>query len=211
MDTTLSRASLSEQIKQRLLDRILDGTLRPGDRIVELRIAMEMATSQAPVREALRELEGVGVVETLRNRGARVRVITNHELREIYDVRAQLEGYATEVAASRRASLKTRLMTLVRNMRQAARDADPIAFANNNSAFHRAIVEGAGNAYLLQLWGILDVKVRTMVNVSRQRRDLASIAESHLAIVQAIAAGDSYGAREAAEAHVLENKPEEIS
>ena len=68
------------------------------DRLVELKIAAEMATSQAPVREALRELEAMGLIETLRNKGARVRVITDEELRQIYDVRAQLEAYASALA-----------------------------------------------------------------------------------------------------------------
>ena len=140
----LSRIGLSQQIRDRLLSRIMSGALKPGDRLVELRIAGEMATSQAPVREALRELEAMGVVETLRNKGARVRVITDDELRQIYDVRAQLEGYAAELAAAGGAPIKSKLVACIRAMRKAARQSDQIGFADHNSQFHRLIVESTG-------------------------------------------------------------------
>ncbi|WP_136657902.1 GntR family transcriptional regulator [Nitratireductor sp. XY-223] len=204
----LSRISLSQQIRDRLLSRIMTGALKPGDRLVELKIAGEMATSQAPVREALRELEAMGVVETLRNKGARVRVISDEELRQIYDVRAQLEGYASELAARNGAALKAGLEACVAKMRKAARKGDSMAFADHNMAFHRAIVEGSGNRVLLDMWETLNVKMRTMVNVARSSRNLIDLAESHLPIVEAIAAGDGALAHETAKQHVLDNKPD---
>ena len=69
---TLSRSSLADQIRDHLLSRIVQGELQPGERLVELKIASEMSTSQAPVREALRQLDALGVIETLRNKGARL-------------------------------------------------------------------------------------------------------------------------------------------
>lgn len=207
----LSRISLSQQIRDRLLSRIMTGTLKPGDRLVELKIAGEMATSQAPVREALRELEAMGVVETLRNKGARVRVISDEELRQIYDVRAQLEGYASELAARNGDTLKAGLEACVAKMRKAARKGDSMAFADHNMAFHRVIVEGSGNSVLLGMWETLNVKMRTMVNVARSSRNLMDLAESHLPIVEAIAAGDGGQAHDAAKQHVLDNKPATVS
>jgi len=91
----LLRTSLPQQIRDQLLERIMTGALPPGSRLVELKIAKEFSTSQAPVREAMRELEALGVIETVPNKGARVRTISNEELRQLYDVRAQLESYAT--------------------------------------------------------------------------------------------------------------------
>ena len=79
----INRASLSQQIRDALLERIVSGSLKPGDRLIELKIADEMQTSQAPVREALRELEAIGLIETQRNKGARVRIIDEGELAEI--------------------------------------------------------------------------------------------------------------------------------
>ncbi len=204
----LSRASLSQQIRDRLLSRIMTGALKPGDRLIELKIAAEMATSQAPVREALRELEAMGVIETLRNKGARVRVITDEELRQIYDVRAQLEGYASELVTRSGIALKSKLTACIRDMKRAARKSDSLAFADHNMEFHRIIVEGSGNMVLLELWETLNVKMRTMVNVSRSSKNLLDLAQSHQAIVDAIAAGDADQSHAAARMHVLDNKPD---
>jgi len=129
--TPLPRASLSQQIRDQLLERIMRGELAPGNRLIELKIAAEFSTSQAPVREALRELEAVGVIETLPNKGARVRTISNEELRELYEVRAQLESYATQLVAELGIPLKSKLKEALKTMRKAARECDSIAFASH--------------------------------------------------------------------------------
>ena len=101
MDRPLRRTTLRDQIKDRLVQRILDGTYGPGDRIVESQVATEFGTSQAPVREALLELEAMRFVETRPHRGARVREVTTQELGQIYPVRAALEEVAGREAAVR--------------------------------------------------------------------------------------------------------------
>jgi DNA-binding GntR family transcriptional regulator len=78
----ISRSVLSDQVKDRLLQAILAGEYPPGSRIVETRVAQELGTSQAPVREALRDLEALGLVQITAYRGARVRRPTRAELRE---------------------------------------------------------------------------------------------------------------------------------
>lgn len=204
----LPRVSLSQQIRDQLLDRIMHGELRPGARLIELKIAAEFSTSQAPVREALRELETMGVIETLPNKGARVRTISNEELRQLYDVRAQLESYGTQLATEKGAQLKSRLKDTVKAMKRAARNEDSTAFANHNSLFHRIIIESSGNSILLELWENLNVQTRTMTNVTRSRRNLMDLADSHLPIIDAIASGDAGLAHELAKSHVLSNRPQ---
>ena len=88
---TLSRSVLREQIKEVIIQRILDGTYAPGDRVVELALVQELGVSQAPVREALRDLEAMRFIESEPYRGARVRQVTHKELTETYPVRAALE------------------------------------------------------------------------------------------------------------------------
>src|SRR5687767_9053059 len=99
--SAVMRTVLREQVKELLLERILAGDYRPGDRLVETRIAQELGTSQAPVREALRDLELLRFVESEPFRGARVREISPAELAEIYPVRAALEEVAAREAAVR--------------------------------------------------------------------------------------------------------------
>src|SRR5512134_3352525 len=100
-ESTISRNVLSAQVKERLLEAILDGRYPPGARIVETRVARELGTSQAPVREALRDLEGLGVVETTAFRGARVRRPSAAELLEAFAVRAELESLGARLAVGR--------------------------------------------------------------------------------------------------------------
>src|SRR5919107_2952392 len=94
------RTMLRDQIKDVLMQRILDGVYGPGERIVETRVAEEFGVSQAPVREALRELELLRLVVSEPFRGARVRDVTAQELAEIYPVRAALEEVAARGAAA---------------------------------------------------------------------------------------------------------------
>ena len=92
---------LREEIKERIVERILDGTYGPGERIVESAVAAEFGVSQAPVREALRDLEAMRFVESQPHRGARVREVSTEELVQIYPVRAALEEVAGREAAPR--------------------------------------------------------------------------------------------------------------
>src|SRR3954451_18359329 len=89
------RSMLRDQIKDAIVERILDGVYGPGERIVEIRVAQEFGVSQAPVREALRELELLRLVVSAPFRGARVREVTTEELAEVSPVRAP----SAEVAA----------------------------------------------------------------------------------------------------------------
>jgi len=83
------------------MERIIEGHYKPGARLIETQIARELGVSQAPVREALRELESVGMVESYAFRGARVRKPTREELIEAFPVRAALESLAAGEAAGR--------------------------------------------------------------------------------------------------------------
>ena len=88
--TALKRSSLREQIKDVILERIVGGEYRPGDRLVESRISQELEVSQSSVREALRDLEQLGCVVYEFNRGCSVRAFSSDELLEAYPVRAAL-------------------------------------------------------------------------------------------------------------------------
>src|SRR6187549_3395935 len=97
--TPLARNVLSAQVKDRILRWILEGELAPGSRVIETRVARQLGTSQAPVREALRDLATLGLVEMHAFRGARVRQPAAAELIEAMEVRGELEAIAAREAA----------------------------------------------------------------------------------------------------------------
>src|SRR4051794_41279653 len=119
----LTRSVLADQVKERLLEAILDGSYPPDSRIVETAVAKELGTSQAPVREALRGLAALGVVEITPFRGARVRRPTRRELLEAYAVRSALEALGARLAVPRLTDADlAELTACVDAMQAAARD-----------------------------------------------------------------------------------------
>ena len=143
------RRVLREEIREQLIDDILSGRLPPGTRIVETRLAQELGVSQAPVREALRDLELFGFVTSSPFRGTQVREISPEDLLEIYPVRAALEAVAARTAASRiDDETLARLEKHVGAMREAAAKGDHRAHVDADYAFHQAIIKASGNRML---------------------------------------------------------------
>jgi DNA-binding GntR family transcriptional regulator len=198
----LSRPMLRDRIKDAILGRILDGSYAPGERIVEIRVAQEFGVSQAPVREALRELELLRLVVSEPFRGARVREATAQELAEIYPVRAALEEVAARGAVAGFDGDVSDLDTELLGMRRAASTGDIHAFVDHDVAFHRRIVEASGNGTLLELWGSLHVDLRTTITLIKRAADLGEVAEAHVPVIDALRAGDPDRAADVLRAHI---------
>jgi DNA-binding GntR family transcriptional regulator len=198
----VTRSVLRDQVKDALVERILDGTYAPGERIVEIRVAQEFGVSQAPVREALRELELLRLVVSAPFRGARVREVTTEELAEVYPVRAALEEVAARAAAVNLDGDVEPLEQEIERMRAAATAGDVHAFIAHDVAFHRCIVEASGNRTLQELWGSLHVDLRTTITLARHAEDLAGVAESHVVVMELLAAGDAEGSARELRAHI---------
>jgi DNA-binding GntR family transcriptional regulator len=189
--TSVTRIVLREQVKELILERIVNGTYKPGERLVETRIASELGTSQAPVREALRDLELLRFVESEPFRGARVREVSQEELVEIYPVRAALEEVAAREAVKRLDGQVDALEAEVEAMHRAA-DADDLhAQVEHDVAFHRLIVEASGNQVLLETWLALRIEARTIVTALRTGLDGHAIAELHRPVLEAFRARDA--------------------
>lgn len=186
---SLTRTVLREQIRELLLERILKGELQPGDRLVELQIAQELGTSQAPVREAFRELNSLGFVEHEPYRGTRVRKITVDELAEIFPVRAALEELAAQEAAARLDGRVEELEATFEAMREAADRNALQDLAAHDATFHRLIVEAAGNRVLFDTWRTLRVEARVVVTALKTDIDLHELAELHRPLLDALRVG----------------------
>ena len=186
-DAGITRSVLSEQVKGRLLQAILDGRYPPGARIVETRVAKEFGTSQAPVREALRDLEALGVVETSPFKGARVRQPTTAELLEAFEVRAILESHGAILATERFSDeALSQLGVLVERMREAAMAGDPFGEATADTEFHRLIMHHSGNATLERVWSTLEPFLRTYITIVSPGVDRRAVADRHLPIIEAL-------------------------
>lgn len=184
---TLSRSVLREQVKEIVIQRILDGTYRPGQRVVELALAQEFGVSQAPVREALRDLEAMRFIESAPYRGSWVREVSREELAESYPVRAVLEELAGQLAAPHVDNSALRqLEAEFQSMMDAARRKDQHGLLVHDARFHEIIVETAGNRVLLDSWSGLRIEAYTLVSVIKSHHDLLAIANTHLPILDAL-------------------------
>ena len=201
----LARSVLSAQVKDRMLQWILEGELAPGARIIETRVARRLGTSQAPVREALRDLATLGLVEMHPYRGARVREPAAEELVEAMELRGELEAIAARSAVQRvDAALLERMGGLLDEMRASAARGDAHAQALQNSQFHNCVISASGNRTLQRLWAMLEPFARTYLTASVPGADLHWLAERHRAILEAFAARDPERAAAAMRTHARE-------
>jgi DNA-binding GntR family transcriptional regulator len=131
------------RVRDELHHAILEGVLKPGERLRAEALAQRFGTSRTPIREALLQLEAQGLVEVEPNRGAVVKAFDAADLRDLYEVRALLEPAAAARAATR--ITDTQITELERLCDDHAPVEEQIA---SNEAFHRIITEAAGSPRL---------------------------------------------------------------
>ncbi len=186
----LAHEPIGARIRNVLLRRIIEGEYAPGTRLIELQLAKEFGSSQAPVREALRELETSGLVTIKPRRGTFVNDYHARAQHEIYEVRGALEEAAMRLAMPRlRADTRT-LAAHLEGMREAARNHDSDAMAQHSVAFHRTILRAAENELLLKMWESLHVEIHSRKTALQPNIDLFAVAESHAPILAAVERGN---------------------
>jgi DNA-binding GntR family transcriptional regulator len=204
-EAPFTRVSLRDQVRDLLLARMLSGEYPPGAKLVETRIAQELGVSQAPVREALRDLEQLGCVDYEPFRGSSVRAPSVDDLLEAYPVRAALEGVACRLAAERIGETELeRLAELIEDMRRAGEAGDARAESAADTAFHATIVEAAGNRTLTRQWSQLFPHARTFISLALPASGCPQVAEGHVPILQALGRRDADAVVAAMDAHLAD-------
>ncbi len=200
------RAWVAEQLRA----AISEGRLRPGEWLRQERLARELGVSHMPVREALKQLAAEGLIEYLPYRGMRVVEFTPEDIEDIYAVRAALEARAARAAAGRLTPEQiAELRELVAAM-QASQAPDQIEQNRVlNRRFHQLIYQASGRAYLTralsQMWAWFPTMFLSTYPVTA-RTPLAgreADVDEHVAITEALAAGDADLAERLVYDHVL--------
>lgn len=206
--TQLAGISLAEQARESIRTAILDGTLEPEQRITIEELAGEMGISRTPIREALKALEGEGLVRLHPHRGAVVARFAREELDHRYSIRAMLEGYAAELAcAGDAAGMAAALARICDRTEELLDDPDRDALSelvDLNLEFHATLREGARSPTLERLLDQLRNPVAfSMAYWSDEQRRRGSH-QMHLAILDAFRRVDPALARARTERHLLE-------
>ena len=203
--TPVTREVLSDGVRDRILTWIVEGEVEPGSRIIETRVARELGVSQAPVREALRDLATLGFVEMEPHKGARVRNPTRHELIDAIEVRAELEALGGRLAAVRRTEQCLRdLEELYTAMVDAAARGDAHDQALTNTGFHAKVMAAAHNPILQRQWSMLEPFSRTYLTAVSPGADLLWLSQRHEPILSAIRDQDPELAADLSRAHATE-------
>ena len=185
----LTRSVLADQVKEWLLEAILSGSYAPDSRIVETAVARELGISQAPVREALRGLEALGIVEIAPFRGARVRRLEPAELLEAYVVRSTIEVLGARLAMARLTDDDIEELTAIGGrMHRTAAAGDGRALAVVDASLHERLMRLAGNRTLLRVWRSLEPLSRTFITLAGPGSDPQWSADLHDPILDAIRA-----------------------
>ncbi len=141
--------SKKDRVVAAIREAIVSGRMRPGDPLVESRVARQLGVGQPLVREALLDLEHQGFVLRVPHRGTTVTKLGPGEIEQIQRLRVELESLAVEWAKGRATALDLEdLRGLVHEMRQAALDSDLARFNDCDLAFHRKLWQLSGNKYL---------------------------------------------------------------
>ena len=142
----------SERAYQTIREDIVSGRHRPGERLVEADIAARAGVSRTPVRQALQWLERDGVVRIEKRRGATVRALSAEQISDLYELRAQLEAFACQLAASRASEEDLSQLQAMADAFDVSVHEDPAddfaAVRATNAALHRKIAGAADNPFL---------------------------------------------------------------
>ncbi|AYC39825.1 GntR family transcriptional regulator [Streptomyces griseorubiginosus] len=201
--SSLDRSTLRERALHALRTAILAGQYRPGDHLGEVELAGRLGISRGTVREALRHLQQEGLLVPAARGMLQVHRLSPTEVRELYEVRAALEGLAVAgviASAGREQAVEELRQALIRLDRAAG---DFAAQVEADLAFHLLLCELSGNSMLVRTWRHLEGPIRvTVMSVGDERRRLPMSAARHEPIVDAVERGDEAGALEVLRSHM---------
>ncbi|RKT33538.1 GntR family transcriptional regulator [Microbacterium sp. AG1240] len=197
--------TIRDQIATTLRRAIADLELKPGQLLIERELTERTGASRPSVREALRQLEAEGLVESRNGRGTYVRALTLDEARDVYEVRAQLEGLAARLFTERAdAATRDRLSTAMDALRAATEQGDNSrAVLDAQAEFYAALFHGSGNDVLDRTVQGLQVRIAQLraLTLAVEGRDQASL-EEFARIARAIESGDAAAAEREAALHI---------
>ena len=202
-DEVIAYKPLNQIVFERLQGDILRGALRPGDALRQEVITERLGVSRTPVREAIRRLQAEGLVTFIPRKGAVVAEIPLQKVREIYQIRGQLEAFAAELAMGQLGAEEiSGLRRLVMEMEGLNPESDLETILEKNRSFHHIIYSASGNATLVemidQLWrDIQRLRSRYLLTPHGHRHSTSE----HREILEALEAHDRARIREIVRRH----------
>ncbi|GAB3713447.1 GntR family transcriptional regulator [Amycolatopsis oliviviridis] len=205
--------SKADLVYDNLREGIVNGVLKPGDRINMDELSRTLGVSKIPIREAVKRLESDGFLDSRVHSGVVVARVDQTEMRGVFLARGAIEGLVARLAADKVSDgLLVDLEATQRQMRDDLRAGRVDRLAELNSEFHRRLAESSGYRILADLTEQLLLTVRRYRVVAPvDEQNWESVVAEHDAIIAALRGGDSAAAAAAAEAHIMSQAGQEIS
>jgi DNA-binding GntR family transcriptional regulator len=183
--------TLREKIVEVLREAIIRQKIRPGERITELEVAERFGISRTPIREAFRQLESEGFLTIMPRKGAVVSSIEEKDIRDFYEIKGVLEGYAARQAVARMTAKDiAHLEQINKEIKLCAARQDVSGMNRAHNAFHDLILEACGNRKIQQVVGNLVRQFQRFRFYVASLVHVEDILREHADIVAAIRSGD---------------------
>jgi len=192
---------LREIVLEALRDAIVKGVLEPGERLMEIQLAEELGVSRTPVREAIRKLELEGFVVMIPRKGAYVAGVSYKDIKDVFEIRAALEGLAAGLAAEKITDDEIEQMERVLHYEKEPATLEEMV--QNDTDFHALLYKASRNERLISILGNLREQIQRFRTTSLAVPGRPKYAiQEHRAIVDAIAKHDVEEAQSLATAHI---------
>jgi DNA-binding GntR family transcriptional regulator len=206
MIKAIEKKVLSEYIKEQIMEAILNGELKPGERLVESVLARQYGVSHAPVREAIKSLHVLRMVDLKPYKGAVIRQYTMEDMKEFFVVRSCLEGLAGRIAA--RCSTEediNELQRILDEMILAAKAGDYGKRVEMNELFHKRLIAASKNKLLIETTANLRINSWSKFTGSHSRIKPEPITRRHQIFIDLLKARDAEGLEQAIKSHIRES------
>jgi DNA-binding GntR family transcriptional regulator len=194
-----------DHVVKAIVSRATLGQILPGSRINEPGLARELGISRAPVREALRMLLALGVVESTPYQGMRLSPLPPERIRQINKVRLELEKLSLREITDIRniQTLQATLTNLLEDMKTAARKEDRLAIAILDADFHESIVRAANNPVVLKLWQMLRPQLVIIFGLATIKKSLRKVVDEHRNLLSGLGSPNTDKVAALMEEHIL--------
>lgn len=202
--------TIRDQVYNIIKENILSEHYKPGEKVNEVTLAKELGVSRSPVRSAINELVGEGLLESKPHHYVRVRELTEKEILDVYELRLLLEIFAIEKAVETMDEAMSKRLTQFATYFQTCGTYDQLlSYVEIDTKFHNYLIEHAGNNLVLETFGRIGALITPFRIISLKSRDrFQESVEEHVAIISALCAKDAKTATEACRTHLTLAKNE---
>lgn len=205
----LEKKNMSEDLVALIKQKIIDGELNPGDRIVEMKLAREFGISQSPVRESIRHLSGEGIITIVPNKGPVVNKLEGRDISEVYSLRSSLEGLAIHLTTQHAADEEIReLADFYDNMGARLNDDSVPSLLKDSLFLHQSIIRLSNHTRLIKVYESISFQIELVNRILGMAATKQKEYDDHRELIEAMLKRDPAHAEQVMRKHIYRSYTE---